>query len=553
MQELVALIWQDKKDVLLALLAGTLSGLTAVALFAQSGLLISKAALMPPFYIILILTAFLKLFGVTKSASKYAERFISHRVTFKFISIVRMKFFKKLLPQAHVLNNYKSGDLLTRITGDVEQLQNFFLRVMYPPFIALFVFIVVILFSLLFSPWISLILLIGIVLTSVAVPYILFRRPYSTSTSEKKELTILATEYFYGYRDLILHHQNEAKAEQLSVIYKAYGNSRKKELNQEQTSYLWNQLIALFTSFSVVFVGAYLTSAGELEGVYLSLIVLISLTVFESAVPLALVPIFARHTKNAVVQLEEITSKNEEDGTLHLKGVIKQIQLQDVSYWYPAATRPALDHLYLNIQAGQKIAIIGPSGCGKTTLLQLLMKEIKRTSGDIRINTTDIDMISSQSMYAYMSTMLQHNHFFSGTIKSNLLMANNEASDEALQVVLEKAQLNKKLEAPVFEKGGNLSGGEKQRLAFARLLLKESNLWIVDEPFTSLDVQTEKLLYNTLHEEAFNKTVVMVTHSLARLDQFDQICVMLQGKIAECGSHQQLLAEKGLYYKMLNQ
>ncbi|MGA4518115.1 thiol reductant ABC exporter subunit CydC [Solibacillus silvestris] len=553
MQELVALIWQDKKDVLLALLAGTLSGLTAVALFAQSGLLISKAALMPPFYIILILTAFLKLFGVTKSASKYAERFISHRVTFKFISIVRMKFFKKLLPQAHVLNNYKSGDLLTRITGDVEQLQNFFLRVMYPPFIALFVFIVVILFSLLFSPWISLILLIGIVLTSIAVPYILFRRPYSTSTSEKKELTILATEYFYGYRDLILHHQNEAKAEQLSVIYKAYGNSRKKELNQEQTSYLWNQLIALFTSFSVVFVGAYLTSAGELEGVYLSLIVLISLTVFESAVPLALVPIFARHTKNAVVQLEEITSKNEEDGTLHLKGVIKQIQLQDVSYWYPAATRPALDHLYLNIQAGQKIAIIGPSGCGKTTLLQLLMKEIKRTSGDIRINTTDIDMISSQSMYAYMSTMLQHNHFFSGTIKSNLLMANNEASDEALQVVLEKAQLNKKLEAPVFEKGGNLSGGEKQRLAFARLLLKESNLWIVDEPFTSLDVQTEKLLYNTLHEEAFNKTVVMVTHSLARLDQFDRICVMLQGKIAECGSHQQLLAEKGLYYKMLNQ
>lgn len=553
MQELVALIWQDKKDVLLALLAGTLSGLTAVALFAQSGLLISKAALMPPFYIILILTAFLKLFGVTKSASKYAERFISHRVTFKFISIVRMKFFKKLLPQAHVLNNYKSGDLLTRITGDVEQLQNFFLRVMYPPFIALFVFIVVILFSLLFSPWISLILLIGIVLTSIAVPYILFRRPYSTSTSEKKELTILATEYFYGYRDLILHHQNEAKAEQLSVIYKAYGNSRKKELNQEQTSYLWNQLIALFTSFSVVFVGAYLTSAGELEGVYLSLIVLISLTVFESAVPLALVPIFARHTKNAVVQLEEITSKNEEDGTLHLKGVIKQIQLQDVSYWYPAATRPALDHLYLNIQAGQKIAIIGPSGCGKTTLLQLLMKEIKRTSGDIRINTTDIDMISSQSMYAYMSTMLQHNHFFSGTIKSNLLMANNEASDEALQVVLEKAQLNKKLEAPVFEKGGNLSGGEKQRLAFARLLLKESNLWIVDEPFTSLDVQTEKLLYNTLHEEAFNKTVVMVTHSLARLDRFDRICVMLQGKIAECGSHQQLLAEKGLYYKMLNQ
>ncbi|WP_339212435.1 thiol reductant ABC exporter subunit CydC [Solibacillus sp. FSL W8-0372] len=553
MQELVAMIWQDKKDVLLALLAGTISGLTAVALFAQSGLLISKAALMPPFYIILILTAFLKLFGVTKSASKYAERYISHRVTFKFISIVRMKFFKKLLPQAHVLNHYKSGDLLTRITGDVEQLQNFFLRVLYPPFIALFVFMVVILFSLFFSPWISLLLLIGIVLTSIVVPYILFRRPYSTSTLEKKELTILATEYFYGYRDLVLHHQNESKAEELSALYKGYGNSRRKELDQEQTSYLWNQLIALFTSFSVVFVGAYLTSVGQLDGVYLALIVLISLTVFESAVPLALVPIFARHTKNAVGRLEAITSKNESDGTQHLKGFIQQIQLHDVSYSYPAATRPALEKLSLNIQAGEKIAIIGPSGCGKTTLLQLLMKEIKRTSGVIHVNTTDINDISSQSMYTHMITMLQHNHFFSGTIKSNLLMANEEASDEALQDVLQKAQLNKNLEDPIFEKGGNLSGGEKQRLAFARLLLKESDLWIVDEPFTSLDVSTEKILFNTLHEEAANKTVVMVTHSLADLDQFDRICVMLRGQIVECGTHQQLVEGKGLYWEMLNQ
>lgn len=363
----------------------------------------------------------------------------------------------------------------------------------------------------------------------------------------------MATEYFYGYRDLVLHHQNESKAVELSALYKAYGNSRRKELDQEHTSYLWNQLIALFTSFSVVFVGAYLTSVEQLDGVYLALIVLISLTVFESAVPLALVPIFARHTKNAVDRLEAITSKNESDGTLHLKGVIQQIQLHDVSYSYPAANRPALEQLSLNIQAGEKIAIIGPSGCGKTTLLQLLMKEIKRTSGVIRVNTTDINDISSQSMYTHMSTMLQHNHFFSGTIKSNLLMANEEASDEALQEVLQKAQLNKILEDPIFEKGGNLSGGEKQRLAFARLLLKESDLWIVDEPFTSLDVSTEKILFNTLHEEAANKTVVMVTHSLADLDQFDRICVMLRGKIVECGTHQQLVEGKGLYWEMLKQ
>ena len=551
MQQLVKMIWHDKKDVLLALLAGTVSGLTAVALFAQSGLLISKAALMPPFYVILILTAFLKLFGVTKSASKYAERYISHRITFKFISIVRMNFFKKLLPQAHVLNNYKSGDLLTRITSDVEMLQNFFLRVLYPPLIALFVFLVTILFTLLFSPWISLLLLIGIVLTSIVIPYILFRRPYPTSTLGKQELTIQATEYFYGYRDLLLHHQNQPKAEQLSNLYKAYGKSRRKELDQEQTSYLWNQFIALFTSFGVVFVGAYLTTIGQLEGVYLSLIVLISLTVFETAVPLSMVPIFARHSKNAVNQLEEVTTREGMTGTIHIQDLAQNIQLRNVSYWYPSATRPALKNISLHILTGEKIAIIGPSGSGKSTLLQLLMKEITRTDGEILIGNYDIDSITAHSLYKHMGTMLQHNHFFSGTIKSNLLLAKPEATDEQLLQVLRKTELGHQLTDPVFEKAGNLSGGEKQRLAFARLLLKESDLWLVDEPFTSLDVHTENLLFNTLLSEGANKTILMVTHKLSNLDQFDRIYVMQLGQIVEYGSHHQLLSEKGLYYAML--
>lgn len=550
MQQLVQHIWQDKKDVLLALLAGTLSGLTAVALFAQSGLLISKAALMPPFYVILILTAFLKLFGVTKSASKYAERYISHRVTFKFISIVRMQFFKKLLPQAHVLNNYKSGDLLTRITSDVETLQNFFLRVLYPPLIALFVFLATILFTLFFSPWISLLLLIGIVFTSIVIPYILYRRPYPTAATEKKELTVQATEYFYGYRDLQLHNQLQTKQKDLSALYKAYGAARRKELNQEQTSYSWNQMIALLTSFTVVFVGAYLVSTGQLEGVYLALIVLVSLTVFESAVPLSMVPIFAKHTKKAVDQLEEVTSQKVIDGNVDIDSLAKDIHVQHVSYRYPSATREALKNISLTIHAGEKIAIIGPSGSGKSTLMQLLMKEFKRTNGQFFIGNDDIDAIRAHSMYAHMSTMLQHNHFFSGTIKSNLLLAKPEATDDGLQLALNKAALSKPLEDPVFEKGGNLSGGEKQRLAFARLLLKESDLWLVDEPFTSLDVQTEKTLFNTLLSQAASKTLLMVTHKLTNLDQFDRIYVMQHGEIVEFGSHDQLLVKKGLYYSM---
>ncbi|WP_274310162.1 thiol reductant ABC exporter subunit CydC [Solibacillus daqui] len=550
MQQLLQMIWTDKKNVLLALLAGTVSGLTAVALFAQSGLLISKAALMPPFYIILILTAFLKLFGVTKSASKYAERYISHRVTFQFISILRLDFFKKLLPQAHVLNHYKSGDLLARITSDVEMLQNFFLRVLYPPFIALLVFLATILFTLFFSPWIAFILLIGIVLTSIVIPFALYRRPFHTATAEKKQLTVNATEYFYGYRDLLLHNQLHASKKTLSKLHISYASNRRKELDREQTSYLWNQLIALLTGFSVVFVGAYLTTIGQLEGVYLAMIVLVSLTVFESAVPLSMVPIFAKHTKKAIDQLEEITSKKVTDGSIDLNDLKQSIQLRNVSYQYPSATRLAIENITMDIRAGEKVAIIGPSGSGKSTLLQLFMKEFIRNQGEFFIGDDDIDCIRISSLYEHISTMLQHNHFFSGTIKSNLLFANPKAADITLQQALTKACLAKNLEDPIFEKGGNLSGGEKQRLAFARLLLKESDLWIIDEPFTSLDIQTEQSLFNTLMNEANNKTLIMVTHKLSNLDQFDCIYVMQQGQIIESGTEEQLLAKQGLYYSM---
>ncbi|MER2190720.1 MAG: thiol reductant ABC exporter subunit CydC [Solibacillus sp.] len=549
MQQLIQLIWHDKKDVLLALTAGTVSGLTAVALFAQSGLLISKAALMPPFYIILILTAFLKLFGVTKSASKYAERFLSHRVTFRFMSMMRMQFFRRLLPQAHVLSTYKSGDLLTRITTSVDTLQNFFLRVLYPPLIVLFVFFVTILFTLFFSPWIALLLLIGIVLTSIVMPYVLFRRSFATAAHDKKQLTIEATEYFYGYRELLLHNKESASKQQLATLHKAYAATRKKELNSEQTSYVWNQAIALATSFAVIFVGAYLVSTGQLEGVYLALIVLVSLTVFESAVPLAMVPIFARHTKKAVDELEEVTTQHVADGTVQLARVA-DIRLESISYHYPTGARPALNDVSLTIHAGEKIAIIGPSGSGKSTLLQLLMKEFHPTSGALCINRTAIDTIHTVSLYAQLGTMLQHNHFFSGTVESNLRFAKPDATAAELQAALEKAALTKSLTDPISEKGGNLSGGEKQRLAFARLLLKGSSLWLIDEPFTSIDAKTEQALFDTLLVEAAGKTVLMVTHKLTNLDQFDRLFVMQHGEILEAGTHAQLLAKKGLYFAM---
>lgn len=553
MKRLMNMIWEDKKDVLLAMTAGTVSGLTAVALFAQSGFLISKAALMPPFYIILILTAFLKLFGVTKSISKYAERYISHRVTFRFMSSVRLHFFRRLLPHANLLNTYKSGDLLNRITSDVDVLQNFFLRVVYPPFIALFVFLATILFTLWFSPWMALLLMIGFVLTSTVVPYMLYALRQDNSSVEKNEFTNEATEYFYGYRDLQLHHQLDTKEQALQKWSSRYAEAKRKEIDREHAARFWNQLISLMTAFFIVGTGAYLTSTGHLDGLYLAMLVLVALTVFESGVPLAMLPTHARQAKTAVDRLEEVAPVHHSTGVIQLPEKSPAVTCRSISYYYSNMARPALLDVSLEIAPAEKVAIIGPSGSGKSTLLQLMMKEFLPTNGELTIEGNPISSIEEKSLHKQMGILLQHNHFFSGTIRENLQIAKPSATDEEMQQALAFAAISKSLDEMVYEKGGNLSGGERQRLAFARLLLKQGTFWLLDEPFTSLDVKTEAQLFETLLSEADGKTLILITHKLTGLEKMDRIYVMNNGTVVESGTHSQLLQKQGLFYEMYQQ
>lgn len=550
MKALIEFILVEKKTVMWALLAGAISGLTSVALFAQSGLLISKAALLPPFYIILILTAFIKLFGVSKSISKYAERLITHKVTFLIMSNIRILFFNRLLSHAHLLNTYNSGQLLTRMTTNIETIQTFFLRVVYPPFMAAIVFLATIIFMSFFSLWIVICLLIGFLLVSLIVPSLMLSIKYASSHKEKERLTVEATEYLYGFRDLLLHHQLHNKEQTIYQLNNSYSKEKQRELDQEHSALLWNQLVSLFTTFIIILISTYLVSSKQLDGVYLAMIVLVSLTVFESAIPLAMAPHYLRHTNQATRELEEIAPTVDNFSSQLLDKHIYSLQFNNVSYFYPNIQRAAIHNINFRLQGGQKIAIVGPSGSGKSTMLLLIMKEFEPTQGEVLINSQLLKSYNTESYYKQISTMLQHNHFFSGTIKSNLQLAKSDATVEEMKLVLHKACLNKALEDEVNEKGENLSGGEKQRLAFARLLLKESSLWILDEPFTHLDVEMENVLFHTFLEEARNKSVIVVTHNLTGLESFDCIYVMLNGNIVEGGTHAQLCSQQGLYFKM---
>lgn len=522
---LKAAIWAQKKTVIYTMIAGTIGGLTAVALFAQSGYLISKAALMPPFYVILILAAFLKLFGVAKSTSKYAERLLSHEVTFHLMSRVRESYFAKLLQQTSLFYRHQSGDLLHRVTSDVETLQNYFLRVAYPPLVAGAVFLATILFTLIFSWQMALVLMIGYILCAFAIPYVFAKLTTEEALPLKQELSSKTTEYLYGYETLQHYNQLDRKTEQLLALSKQYGERQSKYERLQHIAQGANQFIAFTAALSVLLIGATAVTNGELQGVFLAMLLMVTLTVFELATPLANMPSFVAETNAATARLDDVTVSV---GGQETVSSILPIQFEHVTFQYPTALSPALNDVTLTIERGDKIAIIGESGSGKTSMLHMLLKELPVQQGQLTLNGVSITKLADDSLFKQMSVQLQHNHFFIGTVKENLQLAKPHANDAEMEAVLKEVQLPFKLDDPIHEKALNLSGGERQRLAYARVLLQNAPTILLDEPFANIDALLKQKLTQALC--ARDNTVLMITHDTDNLSDFDAVYKMAHGK-----------------------
>ncbi|MDG5788030.1 thiol reductant ABC exporter subunit CydC [Evansella sp. AB-P1] len=558
----VNLMFREKKDVFYSILFGFLAGIGAVSLFANSGYLISKAAIMPPLYVLTISIALLKLFSVTRAVSRYGERYFSHRATFTKLSNLRQYFFEKLEPLApQIFQKYRSGDLLSRIVGDVESLQNFFLRVYYPPIVMVIVFLATIAFTAFFSIAVAIALVLGLIITGFLVPlwFSLKRKEIDNQLRESRgTVSTEAIEFFYGFRDLKLYYRLDEQANNLVNASATYVNEQRKVAGNELYNQSVNQLISLIVSWIVLGMGAYFVAEGQLDGVFLAMLVMVSLTVFENSTPMAAFPGYYHDSRRAANRLFSVVEKEEENSweeKLEIEEVNinrpPTIELQNVNFSFPYEDRLALKDINLHLQSGSKTAIVGPSGSGKSTLLMLLLKVFSRNEGEVKLWNKSIGKLMDEDIWNGTNIALQSNHFFYGTIRDNLRIAKDGLSDDEMKAVLNKVKLQQfSLSDPVLEKGENLSGGEKQRLAIARAMLKGSHLWLLDEPTSSVDILTESHIYKELMKQGENDTMIFVSHRLTGLEKMDQIIVMENGTIIETGSYDELMNKKGYFYKM---
>jgi ATP-binding cassette subfamily B protein/subfamily B ATP-binding cassette protein MsbA len=234
-----------------------------------------------------------------------------------------------------------------------------------------------------------------------------------------------------------------------------------------------------------------------------------------------------------------------------------QIEFEEVSFMYPDDPSIVLNNVNLNIKAGETIALIGKTGAGKSTLVKLVARFHDPTQGSIRVDGCDLRQVTQNSLRSQMGIVLQDPFLFGGTVAENIRFGNLDASDEQV-IAAAKAvgahdfitRLESGYDTPVEEGGAVLSVGQRQLISFARALLADPRILILDEATSSVDTQTERVIQEALAYLLQNRTAFVIAHRLSTIINADRILVIQNGRIVEQGTHSDLLAQGGLYFQL---
>ncbi len=255
--------------------------------------------------------------------------------------------------------------------------------------------------------------------------------------------------------------------------------------------------------------------------------------------------------------LDEPTRGADRPGAPDLPRITHDITFDRVTFQYEGAQQPVLDNLSLKLDVGKTIAIVGPSGSGKSTLLNLILRLYVPDEGRVTIDGVDIRKVTRQSLRGSMAVVFQENMLFNMSIKENIRLGKEGATDEEVVEAARKAEIHRyimslpqKYDTSVGERGDTLSGGQRQRVAIARAIIRNPSVLLLDEATSALDQTTEAAINRTLLKVAKDRTMIWSTHRLTSVVDMDEIIVISGGRAIERGSHAQLLAKNGVYRKL---
>lgn len=550
------------------ILISTMTGLATVAagvgLLGTSAYLIASAAFHPSIAELSVAVVGVRFFGISRGVFRYLDRLVSHHVNFKLLSILRIWFYNclKLLAPARLIH-YQRGDLLSRAIGDIDTLDQFYVRAVSPVISAIFATVG---FSMLVGSWnvrLGWILAAGLSVTSFVLPalvYIFSRGPAKQLVDQRAILSQTMLDTLRGAAEIIVFQQQE---EELTQINRVSLQTNRAQVGLAHSQGLSNGMNAVLTQGTVaimLLVGIPLVRTGELDGIMLAVIVLITMASFEISIPIAQAAQFWESSLQAARRLFEMADQQ----PAIIEPVIPvsvpekpNILIRNLSFQYHGNLPLAADHLNIDIPYGRKIALVGENGSGKTTILNLLMRFWDCQPGEILIDGIPVQEFSPKELRQRIGYVSPGGAIFQTTLRQNLLLANPGALDADLLRVLDSVQLGEwvqtlpdGLDTWLGASGLTISGGQLQRIQLARGLLMDAPIYLLDEPTTHLDVETETRLISLFRSIFQNRSLVWVTHRLVGLDWLDEILLLDNGRVVERGNQHTLLESRGRFYQL---
>ena len=569
---LIALILQPSLLILVALsvLLGCATIASSIGLMSASAYIIARAALHPSIAVLQVAIVGVRFFGLARGVFRYLERLVSHNVTFRVLGQLRVRFYQALEPLAPArLLQHHSGDLLSRVMGDIASLENFYVRALAPPLVAVLVTLGMTVFMAGFAPLLAAGLLGFLALTGIGVTALtrwLARAPGRQSVEARARLNTTLVDGLQGMADLLAFKQVHRQSKQILTAgcQLATAQAKMAQINGLQTAL--GVFFANTGMWAVLALAVPLVRDGRLEGYLLPVAVLATLTSFEAVLPLPQAATYLEANLQVARRLFELVDAPAEvvpPANPPSLPAVFSIEAHQLAFRYPDRPgSPILDEITFTLPHGKRLALVGPSGAGKTTLITLLLRHWEFHGGDILLDGRDLREYDPDALRRSIAVVSQNTYLFSNTVRENLLLARPEASEGEMVAAARQAQIHTFIQSLpqgydtwIGEHGFRLSGGERQRLAVARALLKDAPLLILDEPTANLDAQTEKALLQAIQQAVERQisaphSVLMATHRLVNMEWMNEILVLDRGRIVERGRHQELLAHNGLYRQM---
>ncbi|MEH7075486.1 thiol reductant ABC exporter subunit CydC [Neobacillus drentensis] len=550
----------------LAGLLGTMTILFGAGLMFTSGYLISKASTQPETILMVYVPIVgVRAFGIGRAILSYVDRLTGHSLVLNILSKMRVRLYKIIEPQALFLRSrFRTGDILSVLADDIEQLQDFYLKTLFPSIVSLIIYVIIIICAGMFSLPFAIVLAVQIGFILVVCPLASFF--YTKAQNEKLKMGrhkqyYQLTDAVFGIGDWIFsghHHRFIRQIRKQEQQMLSLETKKHSFVNWRDTI---NQIILGTIVIVTIAWSNGLSINGEMSPTLIAAFALVTFSLVESFLPIAGAVSETTTYNDSLKRLNKMEMNDDQEKKAAVLFDDKRptapvsLGINRLFFGY-LPNESLIQDITLTVEQGEKVAIIGRSGSGKSTLLNLIQGALLPTSGEVRINGRLAPELEG-SLPTIMSVLNQKAYLFNTSVLNNIRLGRPDASDEEVYQVAELVQLDQLIKAlpdgyktNMQETGQRFSGGERQRIALARILLQNTPVVILDEPTVGLDSITEIKLLKTIFETLQDKTIIWVTHHLTGVEKMNRIIFLDHGKIAMEGTHQQLMNSEERYRRL---